>query len=534
MYVEPQSNIRLLKGVPLDATYEHTIYFNNAVDQMNYFANKTKHTFSSVTYNRVNKGIARLQIGADDVYDCNYMMFQNIGFGNKWFYAFINKIEYINNITCEIYFEIDVMQTWFFDYTLGMNFVEREHSATDVIGDNLLPEPVDLGEYVYNDGYITGLELNNVLGPMSLVVATSAEPITPEPPSTEMVRPVEGKVYNGSYSGLKFYRFDVNSPVPDDKASAISSANRFFTDMTSRNASESIVACFMYPQTFFNEDETPLSKELNITPNMTTVGGYTPRNKKLFTFPYKALNVTIGAQSNIYKYEYFIRHNNKIKFMMKTQLSCAPQIGVFPVSYKAYGWDVHPEIVDDINTDDGLIINEFPQCAYAIDGYRAWLSQNIFSVSSKVTNTAIGVGSSLISGNPLSAGVTGATGMTSFISDLATASMLPPLANGNSRGDIFFANNNMNFNFTDRTITSQFAQRIDDFFDKYGYCASKLKVPNRNVRPHWCYTKTNKCVLEANSMPADDERKICSIYDNGITFWKNGDEVGNYSLDNSV
>ena len=32
----------------------------------------------------------------------------------------------------------------------------------------------------------------------------------------------------------------------------------------------------------------------------------------------------------------------------------------------------------------------------------------------------------------------------------------------------------------------------------------------------------------------DDVRKICSIYDSGITFWKNPSEVGNYSLDNSL
>ena len=67
----------------------------------------------------------------------------------------------------------------------------------------------------------------------------------------------------------------------------------------------------------------------------------------------------------------------------------------------------------------------------------------------------------------------------------------------------------------------------------FGYATKKIKVPNRNVRPHWCYTKTRDCVVKANA-PADDVRKICQIYDNGITFWKNPSEVGNYSLDNSV
>ena len=36
------------------------------------------------------------------------------------------------------------------------------------------------------------------------------------------------------------------------------------------------------------------------------------------------------------------------------------------------------------------------------------------------------------------------------------------------------------------------------------------------------------------SVPADDMAKIKACYNNGITFWRNGNEVGNYSLDNSV
>ena len=36
------------------------------------------------------------------------------------------------------------------------------------------------------------------------------------------------------------------------------------------------------------------------------------------------------------------------------------------------------------------------------------------------------------------------------------------------------------------------------------------------------------------SVPTDDMAKIKGCYNNGITFWKNGGEIGNYSLDNSI
>jgi len=59
------------------------------------------------------------------------------------------------------------------------------------------------------------------------------------------------------------------------------------------------------------------------------------------------------------------------------------------------------------------------------------------------------------------------------------------------------------------------------------------KTPNRSGRPHWNYVKNKTTNLVGNA-PADDVNQIVSIYNKGITFWKNGNEVGNYSLDNSI
>ena len=55
-------------------------------------------------------------------------------------------------------------------------------------------------------------------------------------------------------------------------------------------------------------------------------------------------------------------------------------------------------------------------------------------------------------------------------------------------------------------------------------------------RPHWNYIKTANCIIHAASgkgLPQDAENEISTIFNNGITFWMNASEVGNYSLDNS-
>ena len=74
---------------------------------------------------------------------------------------------------------------------------------------------------------------------------------------------------------------------------------------------------------------------------------------------------------------------------------------------------------------------------------------------------------------------------------------------------------------------------IDDYFSMFGYSVRRIKKPNRFTRPHWNYVKTIGATI-TGSVPADDMRKICQIYDAGITFWKRGSEVGRYDLDNSV
>ena len=129
MYIAPNTEIRLLSGVPLDNTYAHTIYFTSKESQAEYFAGKTlpNGLLTQQSYQRYAKGTLRINRLADDIYNANYMMFRNTSFGNRWFYAFVNNIEYVSNTVCEIEYEIDVIQTWFFDVTLLQSFVEREH-----------------------------------------------------------------------------------------------------------------------------------------------------------------------------------------------------------------------------------------------------------------------------------------------------------------------------------------------------------------------------------------------------------------------
>ena len=55
-------------------------------------------------------------------------MFKNDSVKNKWFFAFITDYEFISESTTKITYQLDVFQTYLFDYKFQSTYVEREHT----------------------------------------------------------------------------------------------------------------------------------------------------------------------------------------------------------------------------------------------------------------------------------------------------------------------------------------------------------------------------------------------------------------------
>ena len=136
------NSIIYLGNVPFDNSYRHTMTFANATEQAAYFSSVCNRALdnSSYTYVRMNNSI-RVPFNAEELYTYDYCMYKNANYGNKWFYAFIVGVNYVNENMTEIELELDVMQTWYFDYTLVQGFVEREHVNDDTRGLHLNAEP---------------------------------------------------------------------------------------------------------------------------------------------------------------------------------------------------------------------------------------------------------------------------------------------------------------------------------------------------------------------------------------------------------
>lgn len=523
MYIEPNTIIKILQDVPLDTSYDHTLYFSSKANQANYFIGKTKYTFNEQSYQRVRRGYMRVQRKAEDLYDCNYLMFQNASFGTKWFYAYIKSVEYVNNVTSDIQFEIDVMQTWFFDYTLGQCFVEREHSVSDVAGDHIEPEPVDLGEQVYNDfdtiyNYST---LAIILGVVNTGEAASS-----------------GNVYDGVYCGSQLKVFRAN-----DVEGINAEMARYL------QAPDSVVNLYMCPKSVcYGANNIPDGGDVlpsgrsgyNVTVTLTALSnsmkldGYTPKNKKLLTYPYNfyQLNNARGNSLSL-RYEFFENKTPKI-YLVGTLLQPV-QIVAYPIFYKGSGIKA--------DTNESLLIDSFPMCSWNFDAYQAWVAQNSVPLAyNAFTGIANAVGRGIMGAtiNPtmapeaaLGAGLSIMGEITNILSQNYSASIAADISKGTASNGSANSCNGLNQFFGGRmSCCAQVARIIDDFFTRFGYQTNRIKTPNTHSRPHWNYVKTAGCTI-SGSLPCDDAKRICAIYDNGITFWKNGSEVGDYSLNNS-
>lgn len=122
------TNVRLLSGVPFDNTYAHTKSHADLASQVSYFSSFNKRSGSTYSYQRA-ENVFRADYSLDSLLDVNYLMYQNTDFGNKWFYAFVTQLEWKSVGTTFVHFEIDVLQTWWFNFNFKQSYVVREHSA---------------------------------------------------------------------------------------------------------------------------------------------------------------------------------------------------------------------------------------------------------------------------------------------------------------------------------------------------------------------------------------------------------------------
>lgn len=553
MYIAPGTQIYLFKNVPLDRSYDDTVYFTSANEQLNWFISDRQAEFSpkvfmNQTYQRLERGYCRLKVKADEIADYNYMAFRNTPYSSKWWYAFILGVEWLNNEVAELHIQIDVIQTWLFDFDATDSFVERMHTRTDTIGSNLLPESFELGEYI-SDGLSTpiiqtdgGVSVD--LSEMCIVITCNFD---------QFGTAVDGGMYGQIYSGLNYIIYDAD-------AQGVSYVNNFLNAYSSK--AEDILSVTMMPKAFAmskaSAPSMPPVLDVSLSKysanGSTDIYGFAFNNNKLLTYPYCFLyGVTPNGISAQFMYEYW--DTSTCGFTLYNSSTASPQCELVPFSYKGarQAWD------------EGLMLDGWPQCAWNADTFKLYMANNAMpgilqstglaamesgsrlirgegkanaimgeAYDKIISNYVPGVGSpgadQIMSsaqaaadaalGNPASLLARPAMrAVTETVGALYMHNVHPVQTRGVQQQNVFSAIGELTYKFAHKRIRPEFARIIDQYWDAYGYPCNRIITPDRTNRAKFTYIKTIgfNCT---GSISSNVKEMVKAVYDHGVRWWR--------------
>lgn len=520
----------LSSGIKLDRSHNNVLSYSesNMLSLIN--SNKVVE-FANCSYIRQDRDFIDCNVNFGTALRANYLAFQNTDYSNKWFFGFITDVEYKSDGMTRVYFEIDDFSTWWDYWSPKACFVVREHGVTDVAGDNLVPENLELGNYTSNYftrfGFGTGTRC-------AILALTSPDGNTKYIASNIAGVPTAGRLI-----------------IVDD----FGGVALLMTEYANHGTLNNVIMCYMIPDGIvsvadgdltampdhnyadFYSRTAPISRDFTFN-RPSSIDGYTPRNKKLLTAPFQFVNfVNNNGSVNALKYELFTDPSNcVIRYKGCPTVGCS--IIGYPVNYR--------KVADNIQ--EALTGGKLPTLSWSGDAFTNWLTQNSVNIGMGFIKDAVqavsGVGMIALGQPVVGAGLLAgtATSIASQMAQIHQQEFSPITAKGNvNNGDVMTASGENTFGLYKVSITADFAQRIDQFFDRMGYATNKVKIPNQLGRSNWNYVQiasSEDIGYDNNhnniSIPAKAMENINNMYRAGITIWHSHNNLGDYSLSNTI
>ena len=396
---QPQTTFYLLKNIKIDHSNTNQILFDSKEQQQSYFMSHKAFEVLEGTYQRKTIGVINVPFLYDDIADCNYVMWQNGNYSDKWYYAFILNIKYVNPNLSQIVYDLDVIQTYMFDVEFKECYINRQHEQR--YDSNGLPivntevEDLEYGAdyqtiyekeitqienvgflvvgYTYDLKLLSGsivnkvpLNIKYIIFPVYLYHATNGEELP------DITFTMNGKTLTSGESALSWFATStdlVNTcvsvklyPFLPGAISATKSGNTIdlsITGYTIKTLKNTIVG--FEPMTNIgvgSNYEIITTNKYENTPNYS--------ESKLLMFPY-----TYGVLTTKRGHDFIIKHeylNDKsISLLRQCSISNNPKVGYIIVNYlakenaKLYGkipYDQAQGIIETIE-NDGAIIDDY-------------------------------------------------------------------------------------------------------------------------------------------------------------------------------
>ena len=149
--VENNTIIELINAYELDTDYNHTPWFSSKTAQQSWFRNKVipNGIIDNNMYQRKD-GNYIIEMSLSELQYCSYMIARNST--NEVYYYFVIDKEYVSDDMTRLLLQLDVIQTYMFDFTIQNSLIEREHidrwDSSGVAKPLFIDENLETGEYV--------------------------------------------------------------------------------------------------------------------------------------------------------------------------------------------------------------------------------------------------------------------------------------------------------------------------------------------------------------------------------------------------
>lgn len=530
------SKIILAKNIKTDRDYNNVLDYTSE-QMLNLCLNNLVVQQDDYSFIR-DKGTIRVQIDYRTCLQANYIAFQNKDYANKWFFAWIDKIKFIGENCIEMSYTLDVWSTWFDNWEAQQCFVVREHALSDKIGENTIPENIDVGEMVGEQLEDDGI-LSDNKGRFWFVVSCNYDP-------SEKTR-YSGVALYGLYpQGSSWFAWVIDPTSFDDRVFV--SITDWFTDVTKDGHSSDIQMVFTLPYDALDEnDVNPLtlkvingrgkrldSNQIYLKKDIYNFTNYSykPKNNKCYVYPYMFLRVTNNIGNfNDYRIEDF--EGNDVIFNIKGIPCLSYSAKLTPIFYKGI----------DENEEENLTFGKFPTLSWSCDAFTNWLTQNAVNIAFNTTSSLFSASKDIVAselkydtGGVISGTLSAASSVAQTLGAINNAGMLPNNASGNvNAADVFFGFNLIKYKFFKMKVKEEYLKIIDEYFTRYGYKSNRVKVPNLTGRSIFNYVEIGSNeMIGVGSLPSDYMTTINNCFRKGVTIWHDHANIGNYSLDNKI
>ena len=454
---------------------------------------------------------------------------------------------------CTVKFSIDAWSTFYEDWTQKPCLVEREHVNDDTIGLHTLDEGIPVNRYITTNVDADSYSSTNGW----IVIECNYDPCTKK--DFQSISIVNNNIYGNQLFLVRNDADSGNTPGWHNLLLFIMACNLAGKTGAINNIYQVPYRCVL--STYLTADNFDVgdtgmggailkyrvatTNSVNYIKTLLDLDTSPVKNNKCKVYPYRYLYVTNNCgNANIYKWEQF-EHTSDflVKFEIENTLCMGGSVRAVPINYQGFA----------SKYDEAIPLGKFPVCGWTSDAYTLWQTQqavnqpvnfvsNMFGAGTQAQNSAYSYKQAQAQGN--SYNTTGdilniAGNFVSAVGNLVateySAHLLPNTLSGSNVGDVAFSRKMLRFNYCSMRICDEELKVIDDLFTRYGYKINETKMANITGRPYWNYIKIGdgECI-GYGTVPPDYMEDINNICRSGVTIWHNHDNIGNFTLDNSL